>query len=477
MIGRRQEQETLDQWMCSGRPEFVVVYGRRRIGKTHLVQEYFKGRFAFSATGIANEKMRAQLRAFHQKMREYGDESRTIPMDWFEAFSRLKELLQSEGVVRDVESGRVVVFLDEMPWMDTPRSDFKSALEYFWNDWGCTQSDLMLVACGSATSWLTTNLLKSTEGFYGRITGSINLQPFNLGECEELLRYNGIELTRQQVMELYLVFGGIPYYLNLVPRGTSPAQAVERLCFAAGGQLAGEYDLLLRSLFKNADEHAAVIEALAGRKSGYSDAELRKMKGTPSGASLSRALSNLQACGFIRKYDAFERRKNGRRYQLIDSFCAFYQKFLKNRAFDSWEAHVATPSYYSWRGNAFELACLAHLPQIKSALGISGVETRSFPWTGEAGDSKAQIDLVIDRRDGIVDLCEAKFTDLPFVLDKASFEELVRKREAFRAETKCSKALHLVIISASGVEQNAYAHNVQAVIGPDDLFSNGARRR
>ena len=471
MIGRKQEQETLDQWMHSGKPEFVVVYGRRRIGKTHLVQEYFKGRFAFRATGTANENMRAQLRVFHQKLREHGDEHRSIPQDWFEAFSRLKALLESEGVARDVESGRAVVFLDEMPWMDTPRSDFKSALEYFWNDWGCTRPELMLIACGSATSWLAANLLQSTEGFYGRVTGSINLQPFNLGECEELLRYNGIEFTRQQVLELYLVFGGIPYYFNLVPRGASPAQAVERLCFATGGQLSREYDLLLRSLFKNADEHAAVIEALAGRRGGYSDAELRKMKGTPSGASLSRALGNLEACGFIRKYDTFKRRKNGRRYQLVDPFCAFHQKFLKDRAFDSWVAHVATPSYYSWRGNAFEFACLAHLPQVKFALGISGVETRSFPWTGEAEDSGVQIDLVIDRRDGIVDLCEAKFTDRPFVLDKDGYEGLIRKRDAFIDATGSSKAIHLVIISANGMEQNAYSHNVQASIGPDDLFA------
>ena len=471
MIGRKREQEAFDQWMPSGRPEFVVVYGRRRVGKTHLVREYFKDRFAFRATGVANKSMRTQLRTFHQKLVEHGDGHRSAPKDWFEAFSRLKAVLSSEHVTRDVATGRIVVFLDEMPWMDTPRSNFKSALEYFWNDWGCTRDDLLLIACGSATSWLATNLLQSTEGFYGRVTGTINLQPFCLGECDELLRYNGVELTRQQVTELYLTFGGIPYYLNLVPRGASPAQAIERLCFVEGAQLAGEFDLLFRSLFKNPEGHAAIIAALAHRKGGLTDAELRQVRGIPTGASLSRMLKDLEASGFIRKNTAYGGKKNGRHYQVIDPFCNFHLRFLDNKTFDSWEAHSATPAYTAWRGNAFELACLAHIPQIKAALGIAGVETQSYPWMSKGRSPGAQIDLVIDRRDGIVDLCEAKFTDSPYALDKDGYESLARKRDIFRKETGTSKALHLVVVAASGMERNAYAHNVQAVIGPEELFA------
>ena len=470
MIGRKYEQQLLDKWMQSGRPEFLVVYGRRRIGKTYLVRDYFKDRFAFRATGVAEEGMRTQLKAFHQKLLEYGDAHRGAPKDWFEAFSRLKALLCDENVTRDVGTGRIVVFLDEMPWMDTPRSGFKPAFENFWNDWGCMREDLLLIACGSATSWLATNLLQSTEGLYGRVTGSLNLQPFCLGECEELLRYNGLELTRQQVIELFLVFGGIPYYLNLVPRGMGPAQAVEQLCFAPGGQLAGEFDLLFRSTFKHADNHMALVEALARRKGGLTDAELRKTRGVPTGESLSRALGDLTACGLVRKNAAYGNKKNGRRYQLVDPFTCFYLRVLKDRAFDSWEAHVATPAYASWRGNAFELTCLLHVPQIKRALGISGVETLSFPWTSAAQEGGAQIDLVIDRRDGIIDLCEAKFTDRPYVLDKNGFESLTRKRDVFRDETGSAKALHLVLITAAGLQQNAYAHSILVIIGPDDLF-------
>lgn len=328
--------------------------------------------------------MRTQLRVFHQKLLEYGGTWPKAPKDWFVAFARLKELLDSGEVIRDVGSGRKVVFIDEMPWFDTSRANFKQAFEFFWNDWASKQSDLLLIACGSSTSWLSENLLRSTEGFYGRVTGVINLQPFTLGESEEFLRFNGIEWTRSQVMQLYLVFGGVPYYLNLVRRGLTVSQAVEELCFVAGVPLEHELDLLFPSLFTNAEDCLAIIWALSHHTSGLTDTEMREMDGLPTGASLTRAVKRLELSGFVRKVSEYPAREKGAPYVLTDPFTLFALTFLERRAFDSWQACAATPAYATWRGLAFERLCFAHVPQIKAELGISGIESRVCSWKGQA---------------------------------------------------------------------------------------------
>lgn len=470
MIGRKREQSDLAHWLNSGRPEFIVVYGRRRVGKTYLVNEYFRHRFAFRATGVSGGDTKAQLRAFQSHLREHGCRKGGAPQDWFEAFDRLKALLSDESAARDSASDRLVVFLDELPWMDTPRSGFKSAFEHFWNSWASQQNDLMLIACGSASSWLTKNLLNDVGGFYGRVTGKIHLQPFSLAECEGLLEYNNVQYARPQIIELYEVFGGIPYYFNLVRGELSPAQNVERLCFAPGAQLAGEFGMLFRSLFKHPDDYIAVIRALAQRKSGFTNAELRKRPELPTGASLGRVLENLELCGFIRKNGSFAEKKTGGRYQLIDFFSLFYLEFVEQRRFDSWVTHTGTPSYAAWRGNRFELVCAMHVDPIKTALGISGIEARTCTWSSRESNPGAQIDLVIDRRDGVVTLCEAKFTDSPFAFDKASSMGVANKREAFRTETGTRKSLQTALISVNGLERNKYYHTVQAVIDVDDLF-------
>lgn len=471
MIGRNAEQKELTGWLHSGRPEFIVVYGRRRIGKTYLVNEFFRQRFAFHATGVSSGDMRLQLEAFNGHLIEHGLDKRPVPGNWLEAFERLKELLTSDAVEREPATGRAIVFIDEMPWMDTPRSSFKSALEHFWNSWASQRSDIMLVACGSASSWLTKNLLNDAEGFYGRVTGKINLQPFTLGECEALLAYNNVHYTRSQVIELYEVFGGIPYYMNLIRPELSPAQNIDRLCFSGGCQLADEFDMLYRSLFKSPENHLAVVRALAKRKGGATNSELRKNPNVPNGASLGRALEDLELCGFIRRTESFAGKKYGTRYQVIDLFSLFYLKHMERRRFDSWVAHAQTASYHSWRGNAFELVCILHVDSIKRALGIAGIEARTCSWRSSQSDPGAQIDLVIDRGDGIVDLCEAKFTDGEYAIDKSADMNLANKRDAFRRETKTKKALRTVLVSVNGLARNKYYHTVDAIVSGDDLFA------
>ena len=470
MIGRRAEKEILNHCINSGRPEFVVVYGRRRVGKTFLIKEYFGERFSFYATGINARNTRGQLKAFHTSLIEYGCRERAIPKDWFEAFLRLKGILESEDVKRDAYSGRRVVFLDELPWMDTARSDFKSALDYFWNSWGSSKKDLMLIVCGSATSWIINNLLSDKGGFYNRISRRIHLAPFTLRECRELLEQNHIIMTNRQIIETYMIFGGIPFYLNLIDERYSLAQNVDALIFNGYGDLHYEYRNLFESLFKNPGKHYQVIEVLAKSKDGLTRTELAKVRAIGDGEPLTETLNELAECGFIRKYRNYTTPKQGSLYQLTDPFILFSLKCTEEGNISSWENYIASPGYYSWRGNAFEIVCLNHISEIKNILGISGVETGIYAWRSKDTTPAVQIDLLIDRKDGIINMCEMKYTDKEFVIDQEVEADLIHKREAFRTEVCPDKAIHLTLISASGVKANKYRDSVQRIINGDELL-------
>lgn len=493
IIGRKREQRELRRYCESGRPEFVVVYGRRRVGKTFLVREYFGNSFAFHATGIAGGNAAVQLRSFCGSIREHGGAAE-VAKDWFDAFDQLKALLQRDDVPRDGIGGKRVVFIDEMPWLDTPRSNFRSALELFWNGWASAQPDILLIVCGSATSWVIKNLLKERGGLHNRVTGRLHLEPFTLGECEEYYRQNGVAMTRNQMIESYMVFGGIPFYLDLFDRRLGLVQNVDRLCFAPSGQLRGEFDELYRSLFKHADRHVKVVRALAKRTSGATRAEIERAAKIAGGGTLTETLDELEQCGFVRRYRDFTKPSRDAVYQLIDPFTLFYLRFMEGTDDERfWSNHLGDAGYRSWSGRAFELVCLLHTAQMKEALGISGISTSACAWrsatsgsnpaadpgqpadldlgTHGPGTRGAQIDLLLDRADGVVNVCEMKFSQSEFVIDKAYDQVLRNKLAVFAAETGTHKALHLTMVTSCGVARNQYAGIVQSEIVGDDLFA------
>lgn len=470
MTGRIQEKQILEKCLRSEQSEFVVIYGRRRVGKTFLVKEYFNQTFSFYSTGLANQKTDQQLRAFHESLCEYGYTETIRPKDWFEAFSRLKRILSSPDVRRDPINNKIVVFLDELPWMDTARSDFRSALEYFWNGWASSQKDILLIVCGSATSWIIDHLIDDRGGFYNRITCRIHLRPFSLSECRELINERGLVMSEREIMECYMVFGGIPFYINLLDERLSLAQNINELCFNEYGQLYSEHRHLFRSLFKNHELHTSIMLAMSKKKSGMTRAEMATKPGISDGAPLTRALNELEQCGFIRKYKSFTSKKNGAFYQITDPFSLFCITFLMERKVGSWMAYIDTPGYYSWRGNAFEILCLNHIGQIKNALGISGIESMECSWRSRTSDPGAQIDLLIDRKDGVINVCEMKYTTDPFSIDKNYEHGLQYKMSCFRNETGCNKALRLTMITNLSPKQNSYFGIVQNEITAGDLF-------
>ena len=470
IIGREYEMNYIDQILESNRPEFVVVYGRRRVGKTYLVKEYFNGRFSFYSTGVPNIKTRGQLKAFNEALIEYGCTERNIPQDWFEAFRRLKSILSSEHVYRDEVSRRRIVFLDELPWMDTARSDFKSALDYFWNSWASSQQDLVLIACGSATSWIIKNLLQSTGGFYNRVSRKLRIMPFTLAECREFYVENGINMSKDDMISAYMVFGGIPYYLNLLDRRKSLAQNIESLCFKESGELYFEYDTLFSSLFKKSEVHTAIINALTEKKTGITRKELAARKEISDGDGLTKALLELEQCGFIRKYHNFMYEKNGSIYQITDPFVLF-SKYIRTKKINSWLSFIGSPAYNAWSGNAFETVCFNHIQQIKNLLGISGIESKEFAWRSTVSKPGAQIDMLIDRSDNVINVCEIKYSNKEFAIDAAYEKSLNNKLSCFSSESRTRKALHLTFITANGLAHNEHSGKVIIEINGDDLFS------
>jgi hypothetical protein len=470
IIGRKKEIQVLESLKESKKSEFLAVYGRRRVGKTYLIRNVFEGEFLFQLTGSVNTRLQWQLANFHRALvRQNPKKEQPKPaLNWFDAFQQLMDLAENSA------KEKKVIFLDELPWFDTPQSGFIPALEHFWNSWASARRDVILIVCGSSASWIINKLINNKGGLHNRITKRIKLEPFNLAETEAFLKTKNSALERYQIVQLFMVLGGIPFYLDMVETGQSAVQNINRLCFDADGELRTEFDNLYSSLFKKAQDHVAVIEALSTKASGLSREELIKTAKINNGGGTTLLLKELEECGFIRKYPAFGKKEKNQLYQLIDFYSLFYLTFIKNTSVideNLWINGVDNPLYRAWSGYAFEMVCLHHLKEIKQALGISGVFTNTSTWYSTDKKTKAQIDLVIDRRDGIINICEMKFSMKSFSIDKKYAEELRHKIETFREQTKTQKSTFLTMITAFGLQKNEYSQAwVQNTISLNELF-------
>lgn len=467
MIGRKNEQKKLKELLESQYSEFAVVYGRRRIGKTFLVNETFGYHYSFHHAGVKEGNTRRQLDQFRLSLRQQGYYDCPRLTTWLEAFFELENFLDKRNEVRKV------VFLDELPWMDTPKSGFLTALEGFWNGWASCRKDIVLIACGSATSWIVKNILRNSGGLYNRVRTRIKLFPFTLQECESYAEKElHLRYSRDQIMQCYMALGGVAYYWSLLERGKSPAQNFDALFFGRQDGLRTEYEELYRSLFRNPGRYMDVIALLGKRRSGYTREEIVSGLGGVSGGDFTRILSDLEECGFIRAYRTSASAKCGYVYQLIDNFTLFFQAFVKDnpdRSGDFWQHGISDGVRYAWRGFAFERVCLEHVDQIKKALGIAGVHTEVYSWRAD-GEATVQVDLLIDRNDGIVNLCEMKYSDDVYALDAGESERLRRRAARFSEKMAKRKSVLVTLITSHGLKHNGNHWEVQAELTMDDLF-------
>lgn len=456
LIGRRKEIEVLKRIQESYKSEFLILYGRRRVGKTFLVNQFFDGQFTFRMTALANATTKQQLLNFHTALIHFDSTAAdsSPPSSWFEAFQLVIKLAAKDN--RD----RKIIFFDELPWFDTHGADFLSALEHFWNSWASLRNDILLISCGSAASWMINNLIRNKGGLHNRITERILLEPFTLSETEAFLKAKGGEYDRYQLLELYMAMGGVPFYLENIQVNRSVAQNIDRMFFSSTGLLRLEYDSLYQSLFNRAAKHLSVVEALAQKPQGMVRKKLLSKAGLSEGGAASAVLDELEHSGFIKRYIPFGKKRRYVIHRLTDPFTLFYLTFVKDskaQGEGAWLSRINNPQWRAWSGYAFEYICMNHIDAIKKHLGISGVYTEVSPWRSRQAEPGVQIDLLIDRNDRVINICEMKFSVTPYSITKVYADQLANKLMVFRTETNTRKTLFLTMITTFGLQPNAHS--------------------
>ena len=472
IIGRIEECKRLDSCLKADMAQLIIVYGRRRVGKTFLINQYFDNQFAFKVTGIYGQTKEVQISNFMASLNEMSRRKYDEANNWFEAFRYLKAYTKTLS-----KKKKQVFFFDEMPWMDNKKSDFLSAFEWFWNDYASSVDNLVFIVCGSATSWMDEKIANNKGGLFNRQTCRLYLKPFKLYEVEKYLQEKGINWSRYDISECYMIMGGIPYYLSLLDNSISYKQNIDKLFFSPNGELWDEFDHLYRTLFTNSDDYIKVVSSLSEKLGGLTRLEIIEKTGLSSGGELTKILDNLILSGFVRVSNFYNKKKKDALYQLADYYTLFYYRYIhKNYGKDEhyWSNAIDNPARKVWAGLTFEQICKDHIGQIKQTLGISGVLSQESAWFTEGDEDKgitgAQIDLLIDRRDRVVSICEMKYSVNEFLIDKKYDMNLRNKVESFRKATNCKKSIQLVMVTSYGLKEGKYNSFVNAQITLDDLY-------
>ncbi|MDZ7898116.1 MAG: ATP-binding protein [Arcicella sp.] len=473
MIGRDLQLNQLNEALNSSKSSFIAVTGRRRVGKTFLIDEIYKKNICLRITGIQGEDLKAQIVNFTEKISEYSNKPIfTVPNNWQETFLHLKSYLKILS-----KNKKQVIFLDELPWMNTSKSGFIQLLAHLWNDFLSKESHFILVVCGSSTSWINQKIVNDKGGFHNRLTHHIKLSPFTLSETKQFLLSKNIKQTDSSISELYMVMGGIPFYLENIKQGESPTVSIERMCFLDGGILKNEYDNLYKAIFESSANHESIVEVLASSKQGLTREEIITKTKINSVGSYQRAVEELLISGFIVQEYPFGKKKRGSIYRLVDEFSVFYHKFIKQNQkakIGIWQILSNSQSYKIWSGYAFESLCMKHIYEIKKAMGVQNVytETSSYRHVGNKTEDGFQLDLIIDRKDAVINLCECKFYDSTFEITKKYASQLKSRKSAFRTATNTKKNIFITLISNHPIKENEYSlESVDVRINVSDLIN------
>lgn len=468
LIGRKEEQEMLESCISSDRSEFIAVYGRRRVGKTFFIRNVLKDSACFSVTGMANVGVQEQLMNFYLALQHYFPRSEKKD-NWLEMFAELARQLERS------QRKKKIIFIDEMPWMDSVRSGFLSALEHFWNSWASARNDIKLIVCGSATSWMIDSLINNRGGLHNRVTRQILLEPFTLKECQQYFKTYGYHYSIREIADCYMVLGGVPYYLSMLNKEKSVAQNIDDLFFSRQAQLKDEFHRLFNSLFLHSEDYISIVNALSQKMKGLTRKELLLQTHLQNNARFTKMLGELEKCGFIRSYEPIGETKRDVLYQLIDNFVHFYTHFVsQNRYQDEqfWIHSLNSGQYNAWSGYAFEMLCLNHISQLKKALGINGVRSRVCTWSSKSETRGAQVDLIIDRVDDTVNICEMKYARSEYEINKSTYDNMLHKVDAFLNESKIKKSAMLTLVTSFGVKHNKYSGYIQKEVCLKDLFES-----
>ena len=456
MIGRKYEIERLEESLKSENSELIAVYGRRRVGKTYLIRNTYEKYIKFEVTGLYGGNQEKQLGVFFDELKRVSTKIKDDfkPKDWKDAFELLKTYLNGLRSQR-----KKVIFIDEMPWLDTHKSDFRMYFGHFWNTYCEKRSDIIVVLCGSAASYMVQNVISNEGSLHARLTYKLQIKPFTLFETMEFLKSKKINWGHYHILHLYIAIGGIPHYLNKVRKGESVVQTIQRLCFDQNGDLVDEFDEIFASLFSHSSSHLSIVRSLGSSGKGISRDELIKKSKHAGGGTFTKALEELIASGFVTKYPAFDKKVRRMLFRLSDEYSKFYLKYIepnKNQGENFWKTMFQQQSYTSWAGFNFETICLKHVSEIKKALKIEGIHSTNSSWSTEG----AQVDLVIKRADNWINLCEMKFYNTPFTIGKNEFKDLKNKVSKFKEDTSTKDAVVVTMITTYGVVENENFHEI-----------------
>lgn len=472
IAGRQEEIELLQSLNEQDESSFVAVYGRRRVGKTYLIRQVYETNIIFECSGVHEKSMAHQLENFWRSLNETNAQKQPPPppKTWLEAFFQLRAYLNTQTQV-----SKKVIFLDEIPWFETPRSGFLAALENFWNQYCTKRSDIILVICGSAASWIIDKIINNQGGLHNRLTNRILLMPLTLGETKAFFELKNVKLSLKDIAQIYMCVGGVPFYLKDIKAGDSVPQILDQLFYQKQAILKNEFGNLYAALFKNNTFHEKVVEALSVKNKGLTRNEIIKITGIKGGGGLTTVLEELTQCGFIMPIYPINKAKEDCLYRLMDEYSLFYFKFLKDgKTKSSWTQITESPIFKIWSGYAFENLCFKHSHQIKKAFGISGVITNEYSYVskGKPDQQGIQIDMIIDRADNCVNILEVKFHNTEYEVSEAYARQLLDKATIFKEQTDLKKNVFITMLTVFGVKKNE--HYLMAVTNQlllDDLFS------
>ena len=467
LVGREKEIALLNKYMMSGRPEFIAIYGRRRVGKTFLIRKHFQDQFDFFVTGIINGTFKNELEAFNLALNRYGYTGPNATT-WMQAFTALGELLKNKS---EHQHRRCIVFIDELPCFETRNSGFVPALDYFWNSLASWIDNMMLIVCGSATSWMIRNVINNRGGLHNRVTHEMHLKPFSLYQTEQFFAEQGSNWDRLSILQIYMAMGGVPYYLGLVNMEYSAAENIDKLFFGENSVMRDEYNRLFRSLYRHPEKYMGIVKLLAEHKKGLTRKQIAEMLKVTNNGHLGDMLDDLLCCDFVRLYNN-GMKANAGIYQLIDFYTLFYHQFVRRHVTDIhyWRNMIGTPTQNTWYGLAYERVCMSHIQQIIYALRLDVIHTDFYSWRSKESSPAAQIDIIIDRADGIVTICEVKYSRAEYSLSKDEYERILNRVETFVRETKCKKGTQTIIITTKGMKSTGYSEISRRIITLDDLF-------
>lgn len=467
IIGRETETRKLTDYMQSGRSEFIAIYGRRRVGKTFLVRSCFKDKFDFYATGIIDGSFEEELEAFHLALIRYGFKG-SKAITWIQAFTNLAQLLEKKNRNRQ---RRLVVFIDELPCFDTKRSGFLHALDLFWNSRASWLDNIYFIVCGSATSWMMRNIVNNRAGLHKRTTHTLHLRPFSLSITEEYLANRKFHWPRIAILQAYMVLGGVPYYLSLLDPKKNVPDNIDSLFFSAEAELDGEYQRLFNSLFRNASTYMEIVRLLSTRREGFTRKEIAEKLNLSDNGALGDMLDDLEQCDFLRRYNN-GRHQNSGIYQLIDFFSLFHYQYCVRKVTDEhyWRNHLGTPEQNNWYGLTFERVCMFHIREIIHGLHLDTIAHEYYAWRSHESSPSVQIDMIIDRADGIATICEMKYSKDDYTLTESEYKKIIRRMETFVKETNHRGGTQVTIVTTYSLRENMYSEISPVSITMEHLF-------